>query len=69
MTLGRSSFLISGHDKDTHRMVHVHVVMTPTGTCKDEGSIGMNVRYKVRAKTVSSLIYWFMIRVLKYKDR
>jgi len=50
-------------------MVHVHVVMTPTGTCKDEGSIGMNVRYKVRAKTVSSLIYWFMIRVLKYKDR
>jgi hypothetical protein len=65
MTLSTMSFIVTGHDKITHRVVHVHIVMTPKESQKGESILA--VRYKVRARTLSPLVYWFMIRVLKYK--
>lgn len=67
MTISTMSFIVTGHDKVSHRVVHVRVVMTPVEQQKDESIL--DLRYKVRARTLSPIVYWFMIRVLKYKDK
>lgn len=67
MTLSTTSFIVTGHDKITHHVVHVRVVMTPVKTQK--GERWQDIRYKVRAKILSPIVYWFMTRVLKYKER
>ena len=69
MTISTMSFIVTGHDKSTHRIVHVHVVMTPAETQPLTGDVGLDIRYKITAKIVNPIVYWFMIRVLKYKDR
>ena len=65
MKLETLSFIVTGYDKVTHRVVHVHVTMTPKESQKGESILDM--RYKVRAKTLSPIVYWFMVRILKYK--
>jgi hypothetical protein len=65
MTLSTMSFIVTGHDKITHHVVHVRVVMTPKKRKKGESIL--DIRYKVRAKTLSPVVYWFMVRILKYK--
>lgn len=66
MTLSTLSFIVSGRDKVTNHVIHVRVVMTPTGTGGGEG--GLDIKYKVSFKTLSPLVYWFMVKVLKYKN-
>lgn len=66
MTLSTMSFIVSGRDKVTNHVIHVHVVMTPKPMTKDEGLL--DIKYKVSFKTLSPLVYWFMVKVLKYKD-
>lgn len=65
MTLSTMSFIVSGHDKISHRVVHVRVVMTPKVTQKVRWQDA--ITYTMRAKILSPIVYWFMIRVLKYK--
>lgn len=67
MTLSTMSFIVTGRDKITGRATYVHVTMTPSDTQPQTGDSVLDIRYKIRANTVSPLIYWFMTRVLKYK--
>ena len=69
MTLSTSSFIVTGHDKVTGRATYVHVTMTPSDTQPQTGDSVLAIRYKIRANTVSPLVYWFMVKVFKYKDR
>lgn len=69
MKLSTSSFIVNGHDKITHHVVHVHVVMAPAETQPQTGDVGLDIRYKVTAKFVNPLAYWFMVRILKYEVR
>lgn len=69
MKLLTSSFIVNGHDKITHHVVHVHVVMAPAETQPQTGDVGLDIRYKVRARTLSPIVYWFMVKVLKYEVR
>lgn len=69
MTLSTMSFIVTGHDKVTGRVAHVHVTLRPSDTQPQTGDSVLDIRYKVKANTVSPLIYWFMVRILKYKER
>lgn len=69
MTLSTSSFILTGHDKVTGRATYVHVTMTPSDTQPQTGDSVLDIRYKVTAKFVNPLVYWFMVKVLKYEVR
>lgn len=64
MTLSTMSFIVTGRVID--RVVHIRVTMVPTHTTKDER--GLVVTYNIRTKFLNPIIYWFMVKVLKYKD-
>lgn len=65
MNLATISCVYIGYDQTKHRTVHLYVKMTPAPmTRSDQGFV---ITYKTTIKRLSTIVYWFMVKILRYR--